>query len=104
MLIYEVLNIRDFSKLLRLLFATPQKLLRDPIWDRDPPVGNHCIKKLHFQTSLCEVFAKDKKQHHCGDLGWAVLLFMKSIRIILSHVCRQAIPLISRSVNLMAYE
>jgi len=38
MLIYEVLKIRDFSKLLRLLFATPQKLFRDP------PVGNHCPK------------------------------------------------------------
>jgi len=37
MLIYEVLKIRDFSKLLRLLFATLQPLLRDP------PVGNHCL-------------------------------------------------------------
>jgi len=38
MLLYEVLKIRDFRKLLRLLFATPQKLLRDPT------VGNHCSK------------------------------------------------------------
>jgi len=37
MLISEVLKIRDFSKLLKLLFATPQQLL----WGRDPPVGNH---------------------------------------------------------------
>jgi len=47
MLIYEDLNIRDFSKLLRQLFANPQPLLRDPLWGcdplwgRDPPVGNH---------------------------------------------------------------
>jgi len=41
-LIYEVLKIRDFSKLLRQLFPTPQKLLRDPLWGSDPPVGNHC--------------------------------------------------------------
>jgi len=38
---YEVLNFRDLSKPLRLLFATPQQLLRDPLWGRDPPVGNH---------------------------------------------------------------
>jgi len=27
-------------------------------------------RKLHFQENLCEVFSKDKKQHHCecGDL------------------------------------
>jgi len=41
---YEVLKIRDFNKLLRLLFATPQQLLRDPLWGRDQPVGNHCSK------------------------------------------------------------
>jgi len=35
------------------------------------------VRKLHFQANLCEVFAKEKKQHYCGDLvslsGWAVL-------------------------------
>jgi len=38
-LIYEVLKIRDFSKLLTLLFptATPPR----HTWGRDPPVGNH---------------------------------------------------------------
>jgi len=41
MLIYEVFKIGDFSKLLRLLFATPKKFLRNPLWGRDPPVGNH---------------------------------------------------------------
>jgi len=47
MLICEVLKIRDFSKLLRLLFATPQKLLPDP------PVGNHCsITSLNVKTSF----------------------------------------------------
>jgi len=30
-----------FNKLLRLLFATPQPLLRDPLWRCNPPVGNH---------------------------------------------------------------
>jgi len=43
MLIHEVLKIRDFSKPLRLLFANPQ-LLRDPLWGRDPPVGNHWLR------------------------------------------------------------
>jgi len=47
-LIYEVLKIRDFSKLLRLLFATPQKLLHDPLWGRDPPVGNHCLTRSNL--------------------------------------------------------
>jgi len=41
MLINEVLKIRDCSKLSRLLFTTPQQLLRDRLWGRDPPVGNH---------------------------------------------------------------
>jgi len=44
MLINEVLKFRDFSKLSRLLFTTPQQLLRDPLWGRDPPVGNHCSR------------------------------------------------------------
>jgi len=65
-------------------------------------VYNINIRKLHFQANLCDVFAEDKKQHYCGDLGWAVLLFMKSIRIIILYECRQAIPLIGRSVTLMA--
>jgi len=26
------------------------------------------VRKLHFQANLCEVFAEDKQQHHCGDL------------------------------------
>jgi len=33
------------------------------------------VRKLHFQTNLCEVFAEDKQQHYCRDvvLGWVVL-------------------------------
>jgi len=54
-------------------------------------VCNINIKKLHFHANLGEVFAEDKKQHYCGDLGWADLLFMKSSRIIILYVCRQAI-------------
>jgi len=67
-------------------------------------VYNINIRKLHFQANLCEVVAEDKKQHYCGDLvlGWADLLFMQSSKIIILHVCRQDIPLISRSVNLIA--
>jgi len=69
-------------------------------------VYNINIRKLHFQENICEVFAEDQKQQHCGDLvlGWADLLFMQSTRIIILNVCRQAIPLISRSVNLIVYE
>jgi len=66
-------------------------------------VYNINIRKLHFQANLGEVFAEDKKQHYCGDLGWADLLFMKSSRIIILYVCRQYILLINRSVNLIAY-
>jgi len=54
MLIYEVLKIRDFSKLFRLPFVTPQKLLRDPLWGRDPPVGNHWFGgSTHFLLEKC---------------------------------------------------
>jgi len=69
-------------------------------------VYNINIIKLYFQANLCEVFAEDKKQHYCGDLVlvWADLLFLQSSRIIILHVCRQAIPLISRRVNLIAYQ
>jgi len=69
-------------------------------------VYNINIRKLNFQENLCEVLAEDKKQHYCGDLvsGWADLLFMKSGRIIILNLCRQVIPLISRSVNLIAYQ
>jgi len=55
MLMYEVLNFRDFSKPLRLLFATPQQLLRDPLWGRDPPVGNHCISVSVDLNPLCPI-------------------------------------------------
>jgi len=69
-------------------------------------VYNINIRKLYFWANICEVFAEDEKQRCCGDLGWAVLLFMKfsRIRIIILYVCRQAILLISRSVNLIAYQ
>ena len=32
------------------------------------------VKKLDFQEYLCQAFAEDKKQHHCGDLvlGWSL--------------------------------
>jgi len=33
------------------------------------------------------------------NLGWAVLLFVKSSRIIILYVCKHAILLINRSVN-----
>jgi len=58
------------------------------------------VRKLYFQANLCEVFAR-QKQHYCGDLvlGWAVSLFVKCDRIIISYVCKQAIVLINRSVN-----
>ena len=52
-------------------------------------VYNINIRKLHFQTNLCEVFAEDEKQHCFGDLEWADLLFMKSSRIIALYVCRR---------------
>ena len=69
-------------------------------------VYNINLGKSHFQANLCEVFAEDKKQHYCGDLvlGWADLLFMQSSRIIILDGCGEAIPLISRSVNLIAYQ
>jgi len=69
-------------------------------------VYNINIRKLHFQANICEVLAEDKKQHYYEDLdvGWADLLFMKSSRTITLNVCRQAIPLISRSVNLIVYQ
>ena len=57
MLIYEVLKIRDFRKLLRLLFATPQKLLRDPLWGRDPPVGNYWVNII--LADFCGLLAID---------------------------------------------
>jgi len=44
MLIYEVLKIRDFSKVFRLPSVTPQKLLRDPLRGCGPSVRNHCIR------------------------------------------------------------
>jgi len=49
------------------------------------------VRKLHFPANLCEVFTEDKKQHCCGDLDlrWAVLLFMKSSRIIILIVYTQ---------------
>jgi len=33
------------------------------------------VRKLHFQSNLCEVFSEDQQQHCCGDLvlGQAVL-------------------------------
>jgi len=33
------------------------------------------VRKLHFQASLCEVFAEDTQQHYCRELvlGWAIL-------------------------------
>jgi len=69
-------------------------------------VYNINIRKLDFQANLCEVLAEDKKQHYYEDLllGWADLLFMKSSRIIILNVCRQAVPLIGRSVNLIVYQ
>ena len=43
MLICAVPKTRDFSKLLRLLFATPRPQLRDP------PVGNNCTRDcVHY--------------------------------------------------------
>jgi len=46
-------------------------------------------------------FAKDKRQKFCGDLvlGWAVLLFVKSSRIIILYMCKQTVFLITRRVN-----
>jgi len=55
MLIYEDLNIRYLSKLLRQLFATPQPLLGDPLWGRDPPVGNHCVRSSN-PVNVFEMF------------------------------------------------
>jgi len=36
---------------------------------------NQRCKCIMLESYLCEVFAKDKQQHYCGDLvlGWAVL-------------------------------
>jgi len=60
MLINEVLKIRDFNKLSRLLFTTPQQLLRDPLWGRGLPVGNHCFR-LYILFTLCGETHKDKQ-------------------------------------------
>jgi len=46
MLIYAVLKIRDFRKLLRLLLTTPQTLLRGPLCGRDPPFGTTALDNL----------------------------------------------------------
>jgi len=75
MLIYEVLKIRDFSKPLRLLFATPQKLLRDP------PVGNHWIRKIKqarnfkafvlyyvIYSIMCSQAVRGQMNRRCWDL------------------------------------
>jgi len=54
-------------------------------------VYNINIRKLHFQANLCEVFAENKKQHYCGNLGWADLLLMKSSRINIFYMCADKI-------------
>jgi len=66
-------------------------------------VYNINIRKSHFQANLCELFAEDEKQHYCGDVGWADLLFMKSSRIIISYVYRQAILLIALIAKFMTF-
>jgi len=44
----------------------------DSVYYNDTSVYN--VRKLDFQTCLCEAFAEDKKQQYCGDLflGWGV--------------------------------
>jgi len=44
----------------------------DSLYFNDVSVYN--VRKLEYQANLCQPFAKDKKQHCCGDLvlGWAV--------------------------------
>ena len=76
MLIYEVLKIRDFSKLLRQLFATPQKLLRDPLWGRDPPVGNHCLNPSLLIRIVTKFLAHSviSVGHSWGDVCLSTLL------------------------------
>jgi len=59
MLIYEVLKIRDFSKVMRLLFATPQKLLRDP------PVGNHWTIPFRTRAWRKSVGANNEAYARC---------------------------------------
>jgi len=87
MLIYEVLKFRDFSKLLWLLFPTPQKLLRDPtktpprphkissetpqkllrdpLWGRDPPVGNHCTRLFPTVREIDKLNFSVTFNHRC---------------------------------------
>jgi len=35
----------------------------------------HNVRKLHFQTNLCQGLAENKQQRYCGDLvlRWVVL-------------------------------
>jgi len=55
------------------------------------------VRKLHFRKISAKILPKKKGQHHCGDLvlGRAVLLFVKSSKIIILYVCKQAILLIN---------
>ena len=37
------------------------------------------VRKLHFQASLCEIFAENQKQHYCGDLVLGLLVLQKTV-------------------------
>jgi len=45
----------------------PKKLLRDPLWGRDPPVGNHWLRVsnmyLFFCFCLIHIFAMPLTKH-----------------------------------------
>jgi len=62
---------------------------------------DYIVGMLHFRANLCDVFSENKKQYYCGGIvsGWAILLLMKSRRVIILYVCRQAILFVNRSVN-----
>jgi len=40
----------------------PKKLLRDPLWRRDPPVGNHCSRGLHSQNLIGRSYSKTRER------------------------------------------
>jgi len=67
MLVYEDLNIREFSKILRQLFATPQPLLRDTLWGRDPPLGTTGVD-ISFLNRMDDYFCEvGKRVYHKKD-------------------------------------
>jgi len=72
----DSVKFKDASFVVTLVATYQKPTVQNP---QNLKIRVYNVRKLHFHANLCEIFAKDQKQHYCVDLVLGLVVLQKTV-------------------------